>query len=59
MRLVRVSLPYATFGVVCRGGVVVEAAPIARWMVGRTEQDCARWVRRKQGTAAVVSEEPD
>jgi hypothetical protein len=29
-----VSLPWATFGLVCRRGQVVEAAPIARYAIG-------------------------
>ncbi len=30
-----ISLPYATFGVAIRSGVVVDAAPIARWALGK------------------------
>lgn len=42
-----VSLPYATYGIRVEGGVVVEAPPIARWMVGRGEAEVAAWLRRK------------
>lgn len=40
-----VSLPWATFGLGVRGGVVVEAAPIARWCVGKPEQQVAAYWR--------------
>jgi hypothetical protein len=42
-----VSLPYATYGIAVRGGKVVDAAPIARWMVGKDERYVAAWLRRK------------
>ena len=33
-RILWVRLPWATFGLVCRRGYVVEAAPIARYAIG-------------------------
>jgi hypothetical protein len=39
-RLYQVSLPHATFGFEVCDGVVVRAAPIAKWAVGKT----ADWV---------------
>lgn len=42
-----VSLSYATFGIQVRGGVVVDAAPIARWAVGKSEVEVAAYYRRK------------
>jgi hypothetical protein len=42
-----VSLPYATYGIAVKGGKVVDAAPIARWMVGKDERYCADWLRRR------------
>ena len=41
------SLPYATYGIAVSGGVVVYAAPIARWMIGKPETFVADWLRRK------------
>lgn len=55
-RLVQIRLSYATFGVITEDGVVVEAAPIARWMEGKTEEVCAQWVRKKGGVAEVIAE---
>ncbi len=46
-RWVWVSLPYATYGIAIRGTRVVEAAPIARWMVGKNTRDVASWLERK------------
>ena len=46
-RWVWVSLPYATFGIAAENGVVVDAAPIARWAVGKQERFVADYFRRK------------
>ena len=42
-----VSLSYATFGVCVEGRVIVDAAPIARWSVGRDYQDVLAYYSRK------------
>lgn len=47
MTWIRVTLPYACYGIRVAGGRVVEAAPIARWMVGKDEQFAASWLRGK------------
>lgn len=49
-RWIWVSLPYATFAVVVRDGVVVDAAPIARWAIGKPEEKVATFYRRKGAT---------
>jgi len=46
-RWIWISLPYATFGIAVCGGVVVEAAPIARWALGRDERGVAGYFRRR------------
>jgi hypothetical protein len=46
-RLIWVSLPYATYGIEVEDGIVVTAAPIAKWMVGKDERMVASWLRRK------------
>jgi hypothetical protein len=46
-RWIWVSLPHATFAVVVQGGRVVDAAPIARWAVGKSERQVADYFRRK------------
>jgi hypothetical protein len=42
-----VSLSYATFGIALRSGRVVEAAPIARWAVGKDGEFALNYFRRK------------
>lgn len=46
-RWVWISLPYATYGIAVEDGKVVDAAPIARWMINKDERECADWVRGK------------
>jgi hypothetical protein len=46
-RCIWVSLPHATFGLVVRAGKVIDAAPIARWAVGKDERYVADYYRRK------------
>lgn len=41
------SLPYATYGVEHDGERVVDAAPIAAWMIGRPVGGVAAWLDRK------------
>lgn len=47
-----VSLPFATFGLAVLDGKVVDAAPIARWCIGKDEQYVADYWR-KRGAAFV------
>ena len=43
-----ISMGYATFGVESTNGVVTKAAPIARWMIGKTlEQIKSHLVKHK------------
>lgn len=55
-RWIWVSLPYATFGLAAENGVVVEAAPIARWAAGRGEREVAAYYKRRR---AVFRDLPD
>lgn len=50
-RLVYVDLPYACFGLVVdqSSGKVVEAAPIAKWTVGRYWADVHSYYLTKKG----------
>ena len=49
MALHRVVLPYACYGVIVEDGIIVDAAPIARWAVGRTLESFELWVKRNGG----------
>lgn len=51
--LYRINLPYSCYGVIIRVEYgqtgVVDAAPIARWMIGKSLEAVSRWVRQKGG----------
>jgi len=51
----RVSLPGSTFGVMAKHGVVREAPPITRWMIGRSLAEVTTWVKKKYG--AIVQDD--
>lgn len=44
-----ISLSYATFSITVSGGVVTDAAPIARWMIGKKMLFIENWVKKKGG----------
>lgn len=48
--LIRITLSYAVFGLIVEDAVVVEAAPIARWAVGKPIRDVLTYYRRKGAT---------
>lgn len=52
--MIWVSLPYATYGIEVAAGVVVDAAPIARWMIGKDTQFVRSWIAKKGGTWIVL-----
>lgn len=43
--LVRVVQPHAVFGLVVFDGLIIEAAPIAAWAVGRRGRQVVRYFR--------------
>lgn len=51
--LVSVNLPYACYGVIVVEDRIVQAAPIAKWAVGKSLSEFTAWVSRKGGTAVV------
>jgi len=51
----RVILPYACFGLISRSARVIDAPPIARWMVGRSMGSVRVWIRGKGGEMERVS----
>lgn len=46
-RLIYVSLPYATYGLIVSNERVVFAPPIARWMIGKHQVEVVGWLRRR------------
>lgn len=55
-RWVWVSLSYATFGIRVEGDRVVEAAPIARWMIGKSGSQVRAWIKGRGGTWMVLTQ---
>lgn len=56
--LLQVSLSYATFGIVCHDGHVVDSAPIGKWMIGKSKQYIGDWVNQKGGKVLYIYPEP-
>ena len=54
-RLLQVDTGYACFGVVVRNGIVVEAAPIAKWAVGKSLADVVEHFKRKRAKVLEVA----
>lgn len=52
----RVVLSYACFGIIVEDGMVTDAAPIGRWMIGKPLGTVAAWVVGKRGTVTPVGE---
>ena len=49
------SLPHATYGLlVDERGVVRDAPPIARWMIGKDPAEVRRWLDRKGASIEVL-----
>jgi len=46
----RIELPYAVFSIDAKDNIVAEAAPIARWMIGKPVPVVLGWANRKGGT---------
>lgn len=49
LQTVQIDLPYACFGVVVKDGVVIAAAPIAKWACGKPIGEVIAWALRKGG----------
>lgn len=52
--LYQIKVSYACFGIVAKNGVVVEAAPIAKWTVGKDIQYVLNYYRTRK--RAVIEE---
>ena len=53
--LIRITVSYGCFGVVFRNGIVVDAAPIAKWMLGKSVETVIHWVSKTGGYAEQVT----
>lgn len=45
--LYQITTPFACYGIVVLNGLVVEAAPIAYWAVGKTWEYVSNYYKRK------------
>lgn len=43
-----VNIHYATFGISSENNIVTDAAPIAKWMIGKTLQEIKPWLLNKK-----------
>ena len=53
-RLCQVTTSYFCCGIEVEDGVVVAAAPIMKWAVGKSDTAVREWVRKKKGTMEAV-----
>lgn len=55
MKLVQVKAPHFTAGFVSDGTRVTEAAPILKYLIGKTEAWARHYLKQKGWTASVVT----
>lgn len=48
------GVSYATFGIISRDGVIIDAAPIARWMVSKRLTEVKPWLLSKKAKVVEV-----
>jgi hypothetical protein len=56
--LYQVNLPYAVFGIVVVNDVVHEAAPMGKWMKGKSLDYIEAWVSQRDGVVEPVKSLP-
>ena len=49
----------ACFGIREEDGVIVEAAPIARWTLGKTKREVVKYFRRKGGRVRYLDQDAE
>ena len=50
LMLYRVELSYAVFGIITQGNTIIDAAPIGKWMIGKSIMYVGEWIAKKHGT---------
>lgn len=48
-----VDVKYACYGIEAEDGIVVDAPPIAKWMIGKQLWPVLRWIKRRGSYAFV------
>lgn len=55
-KLAHIDVGYACFGVQIEDGIVTDAAPIARWMVGKDfKKQVQPWLRHKRAKVLIIN----
>jgi hypothetical protein len=54
--LYQVTLSYACYGIETHNGLVIDVAPIARWMIGKKIDNIYNWIASKGGKLHLVKE---
>jgi len=49
MRYCKIELPYVCFSIDIEDGIVIDSAPIGKWMIGKNINEIIRWVEKKKG----------
>ena len=52
--LYSINLSFANFAIIVRDGMVIDAAPIMRWVIGKPLQVAVDYVARRGGTIEKV-----
>lgn len=55
MRGFWVDIGYATFGIFSENNVIMDTAPIAHWMVGKTLQEIKPWLIKKKAKVIEIN----
>jgi hypothetical protein len=55
----QIDVGYACFGVLLRDNVVVDVAPIGKWMIGKSFVQVEKWVASKNGKIIKVNNEKE
>lgn len=48
MRGFYVDIGYAVFGIFSKDDIITDAAPIAKWMIGKTLKEVKPWLLKKK-----------
>jgi len=48
--LYQIDLPHMCAGIIINNDIIIEAAPILKWTIGKSLNDIQKWVHKKNGT---------
>ena len=46
--LYHIDIDYACFGIIAKNGIVIEAAPISKWALGKSINDVLNYYKNKK-----------